>query len=266
MSYRVLLAGDVCEDSFIWGEVTKLSAEAPVPVFVPEKAASNPGMAGNVLANILTLSTDIEVDTLFPEGASTKVRHIDKRSNQHLIRLDSDYISKPLDINIVKSVIKANKYDAVVLSDYDKGWLNSDNMGQIADLCYSNSIPTFADTKQLLSTWSNNITFVKINDKELKLHFKYITNPWARCQNLIVTKGKDGMVLYYPDGQESYSTCGNNTQVADVSGAGDSVLAALVVKYLETKDIKHSMDWANKVAQIAVSRRGVVTVNRSEIL
>lgn len=263
---KVLLIGDICTDIFVRGECNRISPEAPCIVFTDGKAETSLGMAANVRSNILSLSTDLDVHTLFPDTGSIKIRYIDYKSNQHLLRVDNDHISTALDSSRVNKILYEGQYSAVILSDYDKGWLNPYNMQDISNICFARNIPTFCDTKSVLGEWSKNISFIKINQKEFNFQINSgVVNPWNMCKNLIVTKGSHGMVMYNSVGQETYYTKPNDVQVFDVSGAGDSVLAALVVRWLETNDIYSSMDWANKVASIAVSKKGVVSVRREEV-
>lgn len=262
---RVLVIGDTSEDRFVYTDCQRFSPEFPIPVLIPYSRSSNLGMAGNVAANIRSLAPEIDVVTLFPEKPSIKTRYVDHKTNHHFFRLDEDVESEPLSgIDWLRS-IKMLPH-AVVISDYDKGFLTPSKMHMIATFCWNRQIPLFADSKGLLGDWSHKITFVKINEVELMEHLKEKLEPWKDCQNLISTRGGDGMDLYAQDGSVSYHSPGVKVAVSDVAGAGDSCLAALVVKYLETQDIRMAMDYANKVGAVAVSKRGVVAVKREEVV
>lgn len=264
---NILLVADTCEDRWMIGECNRLSPEAPVPIFTCLSSGSNAGMGGNVLANLRSLAPHATVSAVFPEALTVKMRYVDRKSNHHLLRIDEDAKVAPLRPDQFTDVLDTQKWDACVISDYGKGFLTPGNMEAMLSLCQEREIPTFVDTKAILGGWSENATFVKINGVEAASHDRANVVPWAWCENLIVTQGGDGMVLYAgPDSEVQYRSHGVEAEVADQAGAGDSVLAALVVKYLENGgNIRTAMDWANRVGAIAVSRRGVVAVQRSDV-
>ncbi len=140
--------------------------------------------------------------------------------------------------------IEWDKYSCVVVSDYSKGFLS------INDLMYiSKKHPlTFLDTKKPVSVWAKDFTFVKINEEE----FKNSNNYYA--ENMIVTMGRKG--AYYHG--EVYPA--EKVEVMDVSGAGDTFLAALAYKYLQTQDIKISIIFANEIAAKVITKRGTTTI------
>lgn len=265
MSKRVLLIADACRDVFIHVDASRLSPEIPVPVVIPYSVRENPGMGGNVLANLNSLAPDLEVSIIFPPDMSVKTRYVDRKTNHHFIRVDQDAESAPLAPVEVARRIDETYYDAVVISDYAKGFLDSENMREIAMACERHSIPVFADTKQILGHWSKAITFVKINSIEFNAHTAIGETPWRYCKNLIVTNGKEGMDLMDAAGAVAYRSPIVPATVADTVGCGDTALAALVVSYLETGDIRTAMDFANRVGAVAVSKRGVVAVRREEV-
>ncbi len=262
---RVLVIGDSATDAFITVDSQRLSPEVPVPIVVPYSISTNPGMAANVAANISSLAPNFDVVTRFPEHPSVKTRYVDRKTNHHFLRVDQDASSEPMSgIDWLKSIMMCP--NAIVLSDYAKGYLTLSNMERVAQFCAINSVPLFADTKSLLDKWSHGIDFVKINEVELATHLKEGRKPWEECRNLIVTKGGDGMDLYDNDGSIAYHSPGVRAEVADSAGCGDSVLAGLVVKYLVNgNNIRTAMDYANRVGAVAVSKRGVVAVKREEV-
>lgn len=271
---RILLIGDNARDVFINVDTPRLSPERPCPVVVPHSVRENPGMAGNVLANILSLAADIDVTPIFPKQPSVKTRYVDRSSNQHFIRVDQDAGSAPLDVGTFIDVLDymddgsgtSIKWDAVIMSDYAKGFLNPENMAGIARLCENRGISTWLDTKAILGSWSQPITVVKINAKEYAAQLAAgVKEPWLECKNLIVTQGAKGMVLFDEEGGDEYRTTPNPINLRDVVGCGDSALAGLVVGYLETQDLARAMDFAGKVSEVAASKMGVVAVKREEV-
>ncbi len=261
---RVLLIGDISRDVFLAVDCHKLSPESPVPIVEPHSVSENAGMAGNVLANLRSLDPTLVVGGLFPKQPSIKTRYVDRKTNHHFIRVDQNVVSEPMTGMDFLSAVKALP-DAIVLSDYSKGFLTMDAMQSVSRFCATNLVPLFADTKATLGPWSKDITFVKINEVEFEANLKAGVKPWEHCQNLIVTRGGEGMDIYNEDGQVAYHSYGIEAEVADVVGAGDTTLAALVVNYLKTGDIKQAMDYANRAAAVAVSKRGVVAVKAEEV-
>lgn len=239
---KVLLVGDNCEDIYQYGTVNRISPEAPVPVFLHDSTETKPGMAGNVLANLRALG--IEVDFVTSDNISKKTRIIDSRSKQHLIRIDNDYLSAPIKISQITNL----EYDAVVISDYNKGVVDNK---LIMDLRAKFLGPIFLDTKKTdLSTFSN--IFVKINE----LEYKNLTH---QSEFLIVTLGHKGTRfkdIVYPT---------INVEVVDITGAGDTFLAALTYQYCIAKDIITAIKFANRAAAITVQHFGVYAPTMEEI-
>ena len=86
---KILIVGDSCKDIFVYGEITKLSPEAPVPVFNPIKQKENGGMAHNVFNNLVSLGVDATLVTNRDTNIR-KVRYVDNRSNQMVLRIDEN--------------------------------------------------------------------------------------------------------------------------------------------------------------------------------
>ncbi len=260
---KILLVGDCCRDVFVEGEATRLNPEAPVPVFIPHTQKVSPGMGGNVLANINSLAPDAEVTALLPQETNTKTRYVHGKTGHHFLRVDEPDQCQKMDGDDFMEAFGAISPDAVVVSDYCKGWLDAELLFLIGDVCEMNLVPLFVDTKRQLGAWCIK-AIVKLNEYEAA--FQQST-PWAQCEHLIVTYGADGMRLFGQDGIVTYhSPAVGNIEVKDGAGCGDSVLAALVICYLENGgDLKDAMDWANKVGAVAVSKRGVVSVKREEV-
>jgi D-beta-D-heptose 7-phosphate kinase/D-beta-D-heptose 1-phosphate adenosyltransferase len=235
------LIGDECTDEYIYGTIDRLSPEAPVPVFVPHNKETKRGMAGNVEENLLALGCNVA--TLSGEK-STKTRFIDARSKQHIMRLDQDKPAQPL---ILETLIPP-VYDAVVVSDYNKGLVTYELVETI--LKQFNG-PVFIDTKKTDLARFNG-AFVKINSLEYSL-------AKTLSDNLIVTLGKDG--TRYKD--TTYPA--PQVEVADVCGAGDTFLSALVYEYLNTNSIPQAIEFANRAASVTVKHTGVYAPKLKEI-
>jgi D-beta-D-heptose 7-phosphate kinase/D-beta-D-heptose 1-phosphate adenosyltransferase len=212
---------------------------------------SNKGMAGNVYENLRSLRPDWNIDFIHQETVIQKTRYVDETSGYILFRVDENDKASKIDISYIDVV----KYDAIVVSDYCKGALETANLERLAAQCQAAKIPMFIDTKKNLGKWSANITFVKINKREYDLLTEF------DCQNLIVTLGKDGSMWI----NKNIVVDTKEVDVRSVVGAGDTFLSAFVVKYLEIKDITESMFYANKAASFATTKSGVVCVTENDI-
>jgi len=247
MSYKILVIGDSCIDRFYYGKVNRISPECPTAILDVEYFSENEGMAGNVVANIKALDKTIKITYDTNEAKPQKARFVDEKSNYTLLRVD-----EPIDGNgkFMFNDHDYNDFDAVVVSDYAKGFLTKWDMERIAD----DSKLSFLDTKTPLGEWAQGFTFVKINEHEWSKSELNGASEINWRDQLIITKGKDGCDY----NGENFK--GVEVKIQDLSGAGDTFLAALVTKYLKTKDIKNSIIFANKIAAQVVAKKGVTTI------
>lgn len=242
--FKILLIGDSCIDEYIYGVCERLNPEAPVPVLQITRQTIDFGMASNVKKNLESFGCDV---TFLKGGQpSIKKRYIDERSKQHIVRVDEDKISPPFNHKKIK--FSYDTFDAIVISDYNKGFLNYDNM---QDIIQSFKGPIFIDTKkQDLAKFEG--CFVKINEYEYKQRL-------SECSDLIVTLGSKG--ARYKDNM--YPT--REVDLVDVCGAGDTFLASLTFKYLDSKDIEHAIRFANQCAAISVEHRGIYSLTAADL-
>ena len=251
---RVLVIGDSCEDIFIYGDIIRLSPEAPVPILQPIKETKNGGMALNVYNNFLSLG--VEVDIITNEKSQIrKVRYVDNRSSQMVLRIDENDECEEIDeitrMHICNNQYQNKTYDAIVISDYCKGFLSKTD---IELLCKFNK-NVFVDTKKDLGDWIFEADFIKINDLEHRKNLKFIsTNSGKLKDKLIVTRGKHGCEF------NNKVFGAEEVVVRDVSGAGDTFLAGLVVEYVRTNDIIKAINFAQECTKIVVQKHGVSTV------
>tara|TARA_R110002020_G_scaffold140344_2_gene311788 strand:+ start:1624 stop:2382 length:759 start_codon:yes stop_codon:yes gene_type:complete len=250
---KILVIGDSCSDIFIYGNIERICPEAPVPVFNPTHKTKNGGMAKNVVKNLEALGC--EVDLITNPNDIKKIRYVDNRSNQLVLRVDEhDYCKRVttkalMDVD-TEPMWGPEKYDAVIISDYCKGFLDIQDIEFICD----NYINVFIDTKKQLGDWVVKADFIKINEFEHKKNFEILPNYPSLEDKLIVTRGKEG--CQYMD--KTYSV--PEVPVKDVSGAGDTFLAGLVVEYCKTKDIVKSIKFAQECTTSVVQKHGVATI------
>ena len=250
---KILVVGDGCKDVFVYGKVDRLTPEAPVPVFNPTRELSNDGMAKNVANNVEALGCTIY--TITNPNSIKKVRYVDEKSKQLVLRVDEhDYCDR-----VAVELPKGNKcriglggeveVGAIIISDYCKGFLHEDDIEYIA----KNNINVFVDTKKELGDWINDADYLKINSLEYESNKKFFKDNEI-INKTIVTKGNEGCLFQ----GRIYPT--EDVLVKDISGAGDTFIAGLVVKYLKTNDIEKAIDFAQECTKIVVQKHGVSTV------
>lgn len=238
--YKVLLIGDSCIDEYVYGTCERLNPEAPVPILNYKYVKRSMGMAKNVQCNLESFG--LEVDLITHKEEIIKTRYIDERSNQQILRVDNDIELSPFCFDIPK-----NKYDALVISDYDKGFISEFQLYQLVKKFKG---PIFIDSKKTKLPQKN--CFIKINEFEYKKLEK-------KSDNIIVTRGPNGAEYL----GKLYPT--NKVDVFDVGGAGDTFLSALVAFYLRCGKIEESIPLANKAASIAVQHPGTYVLKSNDI-
>jgi len=250
--FRILLIGDNCVDRYMIGVVERLSPEAPVPIFNIKDSYDKVGMSANVRENLINLNCDVTFVT--NKGNIVKTRFIDQKSGQHLLRVDHDDPEVELWDGTIGE-FPWDIYHAVVVSDYNKGFLTYESIEQIIK---SAGCPVFIDTKkQDLSRFGAPHVYVKINELEYK-------NRYSIPQNLIVTLGDKGAMVKQL-GKETMTYTTKQVKVMDVCGCGDTFLASLAVQYLFTTDIEKAILFANVAAGISVQHRGNYAPSYDEI-
>ena len=240
MSKKILLIGDSCTDEYVYGVCERLNPEAPVPILKFNRKETNKGMAWNVRENLMSFG--IEVYLVTHKENIIKTRYIDEKYNQQMLRVDNEPFVNPMDYQLPEG-----EYDALVISDYNKGFLTEEKISEIVD---SFDGPVFIDTKKDHLPMLD--AYVKINEHEYN-NFK------SSIDNLIVTRGGKGCEYkgkLYP---------AEKVNVFDVVGAGDTFLSALVYFYLKYGTIEHAIPYANKAAAIAVSNFGTYILTEDDV-
>lgn len=247
---KILVIGETCLDVFIYGDCHRICPEAPVPVFIPVEEKSNAGMAANVLNNFAVLgqkyNKELECEFWTNHSDNRKTRYVDAASNQMIMRVDSEkgYLFDD------HHIPNFEDYDAVIVSDYNKGLISDELLEEIAQ----RSKLSFIDTKKKYNAlWADKFSFIKINDKEARENgFESVE---SIKDKLIVTASSKG--CFFND--KNY-TIKNKSDVRDVCGAGDTFLAAFAFDYLCNKNIDSAIDFAQECCQFVISKRGVVTL------
>lgn len=242
MKNKVLVIGELCTDVFKYGITNRKSPEGNGPVFIPTNIVESNGMAGNTAMNLKAMGLD--VDTHFDNGSITKTRYVNRDTNELYLRVDENDVTDRIDIYDLPDLVI---YDAVIISDYCKGFLTEEDINRIASMHKL----VILDTKKKLGDWCKNISFIKINRLEWEHNNDVIRdNDWL-FNKIICTLDKTGTAYKHT----TYPV--KPIENADVSGAGDTFVAGFVVRYLDSEDIGVSIDWANYCAGEVVKERGV---------
>lgn len=247
MNKKILVIGESCRDIFIYCKATRLCPDIPVPALNIMHQTENPGMAMNVERNIKAIFNTCDIVTNEGWENVTKTRYMHLESNHMFIRVDTSHEIPRIDIKKVP----LGEYDIIAISDYNKGFLTEEDIRYI---CESHS-NVFMDTKKILGEWANKVKIVKINNYEYERTKGVL--PEELVDKIIYTKGESGAYFkgkHYPVRKK--------VEVKDVSGAGDSFFAALLVKYAETDDIDQAIYFANDCASQAVQHKGVSVIKR----
>ena len=246
---KVLVIGDSCIDKYIYCKTDRFCPDAPVPVLTPVEKVQSLGMAGNVADNLRALN--IHVTFLTNKQNIIKARYVDNRTNHMFIRVDEGEKDVSLiDENVLKNVTWQD-YDAVVISDYDKGFLDEDTINHIG----KQHAVTFLDTKKQIDQWTLPIKYIKINEVELDKSIGFLhDNHDLYSKKVITTLGSKGAqhlgALYTVE----------EVDVRDTSGAGDTFLAALVCEYTDSLDIDKAIKFANKCSTQVVQKKGTAKI------
>lgn len=256
-----MLIGDGCYDIYHYGSVTRISPEAPVPVFDHKYSKKKFGMALNVKENLTALGVNEYTDMhIFAYPMEEKNRYLHEKTNQQLFRVDNK-ITQPDGLFLIMKKVELfiKDVDCVVISDYNKGTLSLDDIVKIISLAKQYDIPVFIDTKKKdYSSFSG--AFVKINEKEYMERY-------SRCENMIVTRADKSVEYYFSYTDDEYLNFPvESIGFHDVTGAGDTFLASLAFMYMLTKDIEMSIRFAIKASQVSIQHYGCYAPKLEEIL
>ena len=303
---NVVVLGDVMLDEFVWGDVTRISPEAPVPVVDVRRESVHLGGAANVLANLLALGAHGTVvgvvgtddagkrlrnglhelgardDNLIADEtrpSTTKTRII--AHNQLVVRADKESrarVNAKLEDEIVSGLKEALRdAHAFVVSDYDKGVVTPRILSEILPFAYER-VPVLIDPKLRNFNYYRPATLVTPNHHEaLRMsdsedhsddgshHAAKVIREKLGCDAVLITRGDRGMMLLETDGQPVYVETAAR-EVYDVTGAGDTVIAALAAALATGATMIEAATLANHAAGIVVGKVGTATATADELL
>ncbi|MGS1106219.1 D-glycero-beta-D-manno-heptose-7-phosphate kinase [Achromobacter anxifer] len=296
---RVLVVGDVMLDRYWFGEVERISPEAPVPVVRVARREDRLGGAANVARNVAALGGHVTlVGVLGEDEAGDSVRRLSAEAGiqaelvadtslhttlkmrvlgrqQQLLRVDFEQHPAQAALDNVDAAFARHlaNHDIVVLSDYAKGVLT--RVESLIALARSAGVPVLVDPKGHDYTRYRGATLVTPNRSEMQ----EAVGRWSseaeltdRAQRLradldlealLVTRSEQGMTLFTDGGRDHIDAQAH--EVFDVSGAGDTVLATLAVSRAIDLPWVDAMGWANKAGGIAVGKLGTSIVTAAEL-
>lgn len=235
---RILVIGDACIDEYRYGEIRRVNPESTAPLLNFESSEEKMGMAFNVAQNLKAFGANVTLSV--SEELSRKIRYIDRRTGEHLLRVDHDVQAKPYFVG------SKYMFDAIVISDYDKGFVTNEGIKKLRKQFKG---PIYMDTKKHNLADFPGI-YIKINQREL-----YESTSIPDPEHLIVTYGSKGC------GYKESLYPARVIEVVDVCGAGDVFLAAMVYKHIQTGDMDIALPFANEKAAISCQSLGAVCVS-----
>ena len=295
----ILVIGDVMLDKFMWGNASRISPEAPVPIISVNKISHSPGGAANVALNLSKLSANVQIlgivgddnegaileDTLLKNGVKTQFIKEAKISTtaktriiahgQQVVRTDYEDIRdvNSDQIKIIKDILDKiiSEIDAIIIQDYNKGLLVKDSIKTILDISSEKNIPVYVDPKKDNFFAYNKIRLFKpnlfefesaINFKEQDKSFEDLGKDLRKKINaeiLMVTRSEEGVTLFTDKNVQTIST--KARKVHDVSGAGDTAISAFVLADLCGANIEESAMISNYAAGRVCEEVGVVPIS-----
>lgn len=291
---KILLIGDAILDEYIYARATRLSREAPLPVFEYTKTLYKLGGAANVLQNLLALGNKVTIITTTGDDSAGKyLRSIIYRYTEASLIIDVKVTPRKIRIigeagtSVTQQVLRLDKicsctpanfksnkyptgYDAIVISDYGLGVALLPSVRKILRQALGN-IPIFVDSRSNLDKHPY-VTAITPNIEEAE---SLISNPVEHnnlielkktlsVENIILTLGKDGALVCDISDTVTKIPAYNNRAI-DITGAGDVILAAFTSYYLETKDPVLSTKKACIAAGISVQSIGTIAITKKQI-
>jgi D-beta-D-heptose 7-phosphate kinase / D-beta-D-heptose 1-phosphate adenosyltransferase len=300
-SARVLVVGDVILDRYVHGDTSRISPEAPVPVVRVHKTEERPGGAANVAMNIRALGVAVQLigvtgDDNFADTLSaqlheagvdcnfirqtgfptvTKLRVLSQ--HQQLLRLDYEAEASSVDVVPLRDLYaqQLEQTDVVVLSDYAKGSLQF--TGEFIKQAREQGIRVLVDPKGNDFSRYQGASLLTPNLKEFEAIVGLCENETdivekakALCRSLsldglLITRGGQGMSMIDAANNDVLHLPAHTHEVFDVTGAGDTVIAALAAGLASTYELGQAVSYANLAAGLVVEKLGTASVTASEL-
>lgn len=307
---QVLIVGDVMLDTYWWGNVDRISPEAPVPVVALKHKEYRVGGAANVALNTASLGANTAIISIIGDDADGNqliqlmeqsgintaniIRSSDRITtnkmrimgrNQQMMRLDAEMvndISQQLEIQLLKTVenfIEKHKPAVLIFEDYNKGVLTKELITAITALCNKHQIFTAVDPKKKNFLAYQDVTIFKPNLKEVKeglnihidqinlekmQHIHGVLKEILRHRISLITLSEYG--IFYQKENDASIIPTHIRNIADVSGAGDTVIAVASLVYAATENIQLAAEMANIAGGLVCEEVGTVAINQARLL
>jgi rfaE bifunctional protein kinase chain/domain len=302
----IMVIGDMILDQYIWGNVSRISPEAPIPVVDIESESFRFGGAANVAINVKSLGAEVlPIGIIGDDNYGEKIKELLNKDgitidglvidnnrcttlktriiahNQHVVRIDREEKSE-ITVKIKNKILNLyNKYldkvDGIILEDYNKGLFITSLIKEIIRLANEKKKMIFVDPKFEYFFDYCNVTLFKPNRKEVadRLGIKLdseesIVNAGEilldklQCKYILITLGEEGLIIY-ESGKKWLKIPTYSVKVHDVSGAGDTMIAALSVAMTSEASFEEAAIIGNHAAGIVCSEVGIVPVNRTQL-
>lgn len=306
-NYKVMVIGDIMMDQFLWGEVSRISPEAPVPIVRVEKETFLLGGAANVVNNLLglrgqvllagvigsdgmgrkllrrlqSLGTTTE-GIVVEEGRPTALKTRVIAHQQQVVRVDREKVAPilPETQSALLRLLRKNlsQIQGIIVSDYGKGVISQELMTELKKIAGEHSLPILVDPKPQNMGWYHRVSLItpnhieaglavgkKIESKEDLLRVGTELLKKTKCESVLITRGQQGMTLFSKKNKiEHIPTVAQ--KVFDVTGAGDTVIATLILSLVGGMNIIQACMAANYAAGIVVGEVGTAAVKANDLL
>ena len=312
---RIVVVGDIIADEYMYGRLSRLSREAPVPILSYDGTMVVPGGAANAASNVATLGGQADLVGLAGRGAVDRkviralpsqvdtarlVRpagyHVPVKTRilaggqhstrQQIVRVDRD--SSPIDSTISREFARAanaalGSADAVIISDYGSGLITPELVERLKTKLTKRrrrrKVPIVVDSRYNLMRF-RSCTACTPNQAEVEasLGISIDDNPRnleaagrlllkrTRARGVVITRGSRGMAVFVPGRRTDHISIYGSDEVADVTGAGDTVIATLTLALSAGASLYEAACLANYAGGLVVLKRGTATASRDELV
>lgn len=304
---NILAIGDLMLDQYLYGTVTRISPEAPVPIVNIDKEVCELGGAANAVNNINSLGGIVEaVGVIGKEDAGRTLLNLLEERNvntdgiilsddrpttvktrvigngSHIVRLDKETI-KTIGIETSKEIIehvrnRIEKYDGILISDYDKGLITPYLLNKLIPLANSHDIPIVVNSKiENLTHYKNvNVIISDLYKASQAIGIKPINETSIRnigqwmlthldCRGVLITRGKKGMSVFDKDGNVKHLSSALK-DISNITGVEDTITGVMALAVANGSDITDAAIIANAAATVVLGKTGKYTISKEELL
>ncbi|MBI2252401.1 MAG: D-glycero-beta-D-manno-heptose-7-phosphate kinase [Armatimonadetes bacterium] len=303
---RILVLGDLMMDHWVWGKVNRISPEAPVPIVEVDNYSYTPGGAANVVNNLCSLGAKVSLIGVVGKDfigkklkRDLKFQGVDVKGifyasdrpttlktriiahSQQVVRADYEKKER-LSKEIIKTLIHhiagdLKNYDALLISDYNKGVINADLLGEVLNLSRQYALKVIAGPKPENLKYFTGINLITLNQKEASLAVGFELKKEKdliqagekilkdlNLESILITRGESGMSLFERGGK-IYHVPALASEVYDVSGAGDTAISVLTLALTCGASFYQATLLSNQAAAIVVKKVGTAVVTALEL-